>query len=75
MLSKVGKGRSLVEASRTLTGRKLLKKLKAADKQVGAFSKLVKRGQVQKKIATPLADRLLGLATDTSTHLQQLMTP
>jgi len=75
LLGKVSKARTLVEASRPLTGKKLLKKLKAADKQVVVFTKLVKKGETQKKIATPLADRLLGLASKGAAQLQQLMTP
>jgi hypothetical protein len=75
LLAKVSKARSLAEASRTLTGRKQLKKLKAANKQVTAFTKLVKKGETQKKIAAPLGDRLLGLASTGAAQLQQLMTP
>jgi len=67
--------RTLLEASRPLTGRKLLKKLKTANKQVSVFTKLVKKGEKQRKIAAPLADRLLGLASRGAAQLQQLMTP
>jgi hypothetical protein len=75
LLAKVGKARTLVEASRPLTGKKLLKKLKAANKQVTAFTKLVTKGETQKKIAAPLASRLLGLASRDTAQLQALMTP
>ncbi len=75
LLAKVSKARSLAEASRSLTGRKHLKKLKAANKQVTAFTNLVTKGEKQHKIAAPLADRLLGLASTGAAQLQQLMTP
>jgi len=75
LLAKVSKARSLAEASRSLTGKKQLKKLKAANKQVTAFTKLVQKGETQKKIAAPLAARLLGLASTGAAQLQQLMTP
>lgn len=75
LLGKVSKVRTLIEASRPLTGKKLLKKLKAANKQVTVFTKLVKKGETQKKIAAPLAARLLGLASRGAAQLQALMTP
>ena len=73
--SRVGKAKNLVERSRSLSGKKALKKLKGANKQVGMFVQLVKRGQSRTKIAASLAQQLLSVAGDAAAHLQQLIVP
>lgn len=73
--ARIGKAQSLVERSRSLNGKKSLKKLRGANKQMGVFVKLVKRGQSRSKIAAPLAEQLLTLASDTASRLQQLIPP
>ena len=75
LIARVGKARTLVQASGSLTGRKHFKKLKSASKQVTAFEKLVHKGQTKGKIDGPTATTLLDVATDTATRLQQLLAP
>jgi hypothetical protein len=75
LIGKVSRARTLVEASRPLTGRKRLKKLKGAGKQMTAFEKLVHKGQAKGKIAAATATALLDVASDAASGLQQLITP
>ena len=75
LLGKVGRARTLLEASRSLAGRRRVRKLKSAGKQLTAFAKTVAHAEARGKIAATLADPLLALAADASTRLQQLQAP
>ena len=60
--AKVGKARRLVEASRRLAGRRQVVKLRRASHLLDVFIGLVRKGAARGKVASDLADHLLGLA-------------
>jgi hypothetical protein len=73
MKKKVSRATLLAESARSATkARKRGKKLKGADKQLGSFLKIVRKGQEKGKIDAALAGTLTGLGDAAALQIDQL---